>query len=62
MVTLLRETKLTPHEIRSIAVRALVDPRTVKAKLEGNRKLHPSTEAAIERAMIELGFTTKESE
>lgn len=43
--------KLTPHEIRSIAVAAFVDPRSVAKALEG-RPLAPLTLGRI-RAVLE---------
>ena len=41
----------TPHELREIAVRARVDPRTVKAYLLQSKRQHPAIQEAIQRAL-----------
>lgn len=44
-------------DVYSIAGKARVDPRTVRALLAGQRKRSPhAVKAAVHRACIELGF------
>ena len=47
------EARLTPHEVREVAIHAYCDPRTVRAYLDG-RPQHSTTAARIERALREL--------
>lgn len=42
--------KFNAHEIRAIAVRAMVDPRTVQSFLKG-KKVHSTTEAIVRKAV-----------
>lgn len=46
--------KLTPHEVRSIAVAAMVDPRSVRKAL-AKAPLHALTLTRIQRALADLG-------
>lgn len=46
--------KLSPHELRSIAVAAVVDPRSVKKALAG-QPLHVLTMHRIRAALDRLG-------
>lgn len=46
--------KLKPHEIRSIAVAAMVDPRSVRKAIEGAPLAHLTSER-IKAALIRLG-------
>lgn len=46
--------KLTPHEIRSIAVAAMVDPRSVRKAIAGAPLAHLTTER-IKAALAQLG-------
>lgn len=45
--------KFSPHEIRSIAVAAMVDPRSVRKVLDG-RPLHALTFERIKNALAQL--------
>jgi hypothetical protein len=45
--------QLTPHEERLVAARAVVDPRTVRAYLNGRRQ-HSTTSARIAQALRDL--------
>lgn len=45
---------LTATELRELAVRACVDPRTVKAYLL-DKPMHSTTRAVVERALTEYG-------
>ncbi len=49
------EQQLTPHELRAVAVRAGVDPRTVSARLAG-RPQHSTVVARIDEALKALGY------
>lgn len=46
--------KLSPHELRSIAVEALVDPKSVKKALSGE-PLHVLTMFRVRAALARLG-------
>jgi len=47
--------ELSAHEIREVAVRATVDPRTVKKHLEGGN-IRPMAKERIEEALEALGY------
>lgn len=51
------ERSLNAHEVRQVAVKAEVDPRTVRRYLDG-QTLRPMTGARIKRALEGLGFQT----
>lgn len=46
---------LTPHDLRSVAVSACCDPRTVRAFLDGKRTAS-TMHARITKALKDLGF------
>lgn len=54
-------TPHTPHELRAVAVRAGVDPRTVVARLAG-RPQHSTVVARVDNALRELGFAAGPSQ
>jgi len=53
MDPLKQHRRLSPHDERQIAVRACVDPRTVRAYLAGKHQ-RSTTRAAIEQALREM--------
>lgn len=46
---------LNPHQERTVAVKACVDPRTVRAYLEG-RTIRSTVAARVADALRELGY------
>lgn len=52
---------LTPHQLREVAVRAGVDPRTVRAFLDGRRQ-RSTAASRVADALRDLGLTGEAAE
>lgn len=52
---------MVAHDIRKVAVEAMVDPRTVERYLDG-KPLKGLTRERIRRAMVTLGYESEAAE